>query len=125
MDPRNIRTVNDVFFLIADRNQERAMLRRHDGSWLPIASSEVYRDVVGVARALSSWGMKKGDRVAILSENRYEWAIADFACLCLGLVDVPIYTTLTAEPTPSLLTDAGARALFVSSSHQLQKVQSI
>src|SRR5260370_30514009 len=97
MDLRNIRTVNDIFFLIADRNHERAMLRRHDGSWLPIASSEVYRDVVGVARALSTWGLKKGDRVAILSENRYEWAIADFACLCLGLVDGPVYTTLTAE----------------------------
>src|SRR5438034_8426 len=108
MDPRNLRTVNDIFFLIAARHQERAMLFKRGGNWLPIASSEIYRYVLGVARTLSGWGLAKGDRVAILSENRYEWAVADFACLCLGLVDVPIYATLTAEQTAYILSDAGA-----------------
>src|SRR5581483_8144249 len=68
---------------------------------------------------------KKCDRVAILSENRPEWMIADFACVTSGIIDVPIYTTLTAEQTLYLLQNSGARAIFVSSQEQLRKVKSI
>jgi long-chain acyl-CoA synthetase len=125
MDRPNLTTVNDIFFLIAARNQDRAMLCKRGSHWAPVSSAEVYRYVVGVARALSSWGLRKGDRVAILSENRFEWAIADFACLALGLVDVPIYPTLTAEQTAYILNDAAARALFISTPVQLQKLQGI
>lgn len=78
MEPR---TLNDIFFDIVDRRQERLMLAREATSWLPINSQDFYRSVGGVARALGNWGVGKGDRVAILSENRPEWAITDFACL--------------------------------------------
>ena len=75
--------------------------------------------------ALRKWGVGRGDRVAILSENRPEWTIADFASLLLGAVTVPIYATLTAEQTAYILRDSGARVIFVSSETQLQKVLSI
>ena len=78
-----------------------------------------------MAGALRRWGVAKGDRVAILSENRPEWMIADFASLLLGAVTVPIYATLTAEQTAYILRDSGARVVFVSSEAQLQKVLSI
>ena len=81
--------------------------------------------VVAVAGALRKWGIGKGDRVAILSENRPEWTIADFASLLIGAVTVPIYATLTAEQTAYILRDSGARVVFVSSEAQLQKVLSI
>jgi long-chain acyl-CoA synthetase len=90
--------------------------------WTSISSADFYRDVVGVSRTLRDWGISKGDRVAILSENRPEWTIADFACLLIGAVVVPIYATLTEEQTAYILKDAGARAVFVSSRKQLQKV---
>src|SRR5208283_193791 len=90
-----------------------------------ISSSELYQSVVGVARALREWDIVKGDRVAILSENRPEWTIADFACLLIGAVVVPVYTTLTGEQTAYILHDSGARAIFVSSEKQLQKVRTI
>ena len=66
-------TLNDIFFAIVDRRQERVMLAREADRWLPISSQEFYRNVAGVARAIR-WGVDKGDRVAILSENRPEWA---------------------------------------------------
>jgi long-chain acyl-CoA synthetase len=99
---------------------------RHQVSdqWTAISSIEFYRDVVGVSRALRQWGIAKGDRVAILSENRPEWTMADFACLLIGAVVVPIYATLTEEQTAYILRDAGVRAVFVSSQKQLQKVLS-
>ena len=77
------------------------------------------------AGALRGWGMGRGERVAILSENRVEWTIADFASLLLGAVTVPVYATLTAEQTAYILRDSGARVIFVSTETQMQKVLSI
>ena len=119
------RTLVDVFFSIVERNSPAIMLRREAIEWVSISSQELYRNVAGVAGALQEWGIQRGDRVAILSENRPEWAIADFASLLLGAVTVPIYPTLTDEQTNFLLRDSGARMVFVSSEKQLQKILSI
>src|SRR5207248_11310829 len=116
---------NDIFFAIAGRDQPRCMLRRTDAAWVPISARELAAKVFGVVQGLRSWGIARGDRVAILSENRHEWVVADFACMLLGAVVVPIYTTLTAEQTSELLRDSGARAIFISSARHLEKVLSI
>jgi long-chain acyl-CoA synthetase len=115
-------TLNQIFFSIADRNQLCVMKHQVSEKWAAISSLDFYRDVVGVSRALREWGIAKGDRVAILSENRPEWTMADFACLLIGAVVVPIYATLTEEQTAYILRDAGVRAVFVSSRKQLQKI---
>jgi long-chain acyl-CoA synthetase len=101
------------------------MMQRQLEGWVPISSTEVYRSVVGVARTLESWGIGKGDRVAILSENRPEWTITDFATLALGAVTVPVYATQTAEQTSYVLNDSGVRVIAVSTKHQLEKVLTI
>jgi long-chain acyl-CoA synthetase len=121
----SLQTLNDILFAIRGSRRERVMLQKQGPSWVPISSTEIYRNVVGVARALESWGVRKGDRVAILSENRAEWTITDFAVLALGAVTVPIYATQTAEQTAFLLADSGARVIAVSSKSQLEKVLSI
>lgn len=121
----SLRTLNDVFFSVVARNASCIMMYRQGTSWLPISSRELYRDVVGAAKALQAWGIGRGDRVSILSENRPEWTIADFACLLIGAVVVPIYSTLTDEQTAYMLQDAGARVVFVSTQQQLQKVLNI
>jgi len=121
----SIVTLNDIFFAATERNLDRVMLYRQSGKWLPISSSELQRNVAGTASALHEWGIRKGDRVAILSENRPEWSTADFAILLLGAVTVPVYATLTAEQTAYALRDSEACAVFVSTEHQLRKVQSI
>jgi len=118
-------TLNDIFFVIAERGHERLMLVREGSRWTPISTQEFYRNVVGMARALRRWGLNKGDRLAILSENRAEWAIADFASLLLGVAVVPIYSTLTAPQTAYILIDSGAKVVVVSTSQQLEKVLSI
>jgi long-chain acyl-CoA synthetase len=121
----SLRTLNDVFLAVAERQHSKVMLQRLGNEWVPI-SSHVFRErVLGVCGELRKWGIGKGDRVAILSENRPEWTIADFASLLLGAVTVPIYATLTAEQTAYILRDSGARVIFVSSETQLRKVLSI
>ncbi len=114
-------SINDIFFSIVDSNRDRVMTYKQTVKWIPISSHEFYRQAVGVAKTLASWGIQKGDRVAILSENRPEWALADFGALLLGAAVVPIYTTLTAEQTAHLLKDSGARVIFLSTADQLKK----
>jgi long-chain acyl-CoA synthetase len=118
-------TLNDIFFAATERNLDRAMLYKEAGKWLPISSSDLRRNIAGTAHALQQWGIRKGDRVAILSENRPEWSTADFAILLLGAVTVPVYSTLTPEQTAYTLRDSGASMVFVSSENQLRKVQAI
>ena len=121
----SLTTLNDIFFAAVERNLDRIVLHRQDGKWLPISSQEFGRNVAQTARMLRKWGFGKGDRIAILSENRPEWPIADMASLLLGAVTVPLYTTLTAEQTAFALNDSGCRAIFLSSDQQLRKVLSI
>ncbi|MGA2979227.1 MAG: long-chain fatty acid--CoA ligase [Terriglobales bacterium] len=121
----SLQTLNDILLAVGKSRRDRVMLQRRALGWVPISSAEIYRSVVGVARALESWGVGKGDRVAILSENRPEWTITDFAALSLGAVTVPVYSTQTAEQTAFLLNDSGARVIAVSTKHQLEKVLTI
>ncbi len=120
-----LKTLNEIFFSVVDRNDRVVVMHRRAIQWVSISSAEFYRGVAGVAHALREWGISKGDRVAILSENRPEWTIADFACVLIGAVVVPVYTTLTNEQTAYILQDSGARVIFVSTEKQLAKVQSI
>src|SRR5579863_4638460 len=121
----SIATLNDIFFAAAEHNLDRAMLSRESGKWVPISSSEIARKVAGTAQGLKALGVRKGDRIAILSENRPAWTIADFAILLLGAVTVPVYATLTPEQTAYTLRDSGATVIFVSTELQLRKVQAI
>jgi long-chain acyl-CoA synthetase len=93
------------------------------GEWKPISSAKVYGRVRALAARLAEWGVGKGDRVALLSENRWEWPVTDFAVLALGAVDVPLYTTLTAEQLGYMLRDCGAKVVMVSSWEQVEKVR--
>jgi long-chain acyl-CoA synthetase len=118
-------TLNQIFSGIVGRAHSRLMMVREGAQWLPISSQQLRRYVVAIAKALRGWGIKKRDRVAILSENRPEWTIADFACLQLGAAVVPIYSTLTAQQIAYILSDSGCRVAFVSTAQQLDKVLSI
>ncbi len=121
-----LKTLNDILFLTATSSQPQAVLYMDKaGKWQAFSGMQIYQRVRAFAGALSTWGMKKGDRIAILAENRWEWAIADFAVLAMGAVDVPIYPTLTADQIGALLADSGTRIAVVSSKQQYDKVASI
>jgi long-chain acyl-CoA synthetase len=91
-----------------------ALSLKKGGQWLHIPGEAIIRRVRAVALGLSALGVKKGDRVALLSENRPDWSVVDIAILSLGAVNVPIYTTQAPEQVRYILEDSGARVLFVS-----------
>jgi long-chain acyl-CoA synthetase len=120
-----LQTLNDVFFSVVDQDNASAMKLRRGETWESVSARKIYQQALGISRTLRTWGIGAGDRIAILSENRPEWTISDFACLLAGAVVVPIYSTLTPEQTAYILQDSGARAIFVSTQKQADKVLKI
>ncbi|KPJ90797.1 MAG: hypothetical protein AMS18_10020 [Gemmatimonas sp. SG8_17] len=113
-----------MFFNAIDRfSSKRAALRyKKGGAWNDITHFELSRQVHHAALGLLELGVKAGDKIAILSANRPEWAVADYACLTACCADVPIYPTLPASQVAYILKDSGACAVFVEDDEQCQKV---
>jgi len=121
-----ISTINDLFCRVAAAANPRAILWLDEfGLWQPISSDQIYQRVRALAQAFLGWGAKKGDRIALVGENRWEWAVTDFAALAIGAADVPIYPTLTGEQEAALLRDAGCRIAVVSTRQQFDKLNAV
>ena len=124
--PFERKTLNEIFFSAIDRFGPTEALRyTRGGGWRSLSYREVELHVAYVASRLAACGLTPGDRVAILSENRPEWAITDYAALALGLIVVPVYPTLPPDQVAFILRDAGTRVVFVSTAEQLAKLSAI
>jgi long-chain acyl-CoA synthetase len=115
-------TLSKAFWRSVEQQGEKpALLVKREKQYRPITYTELGRRVYALARALHELGVRKGDRVAILAENCPEWAITDWATLCLGAITVPIYPTLTAPQVGEILRDSEPKALVVSDKKQRRK----
>ena len=115
-------TVNDLFLRMSHRGDTTVALWKSEAEWKPISSQQMYGRVRAMVELLQSWGVQRGDRVGLVSENRWEWPVVDFAVLAIGAVDVPLYQTLTPEQMGYILRDAGVKAIFVSTRQQFTKL---
>lgn len=119
-------TLTQIFFDAVDRyDKPDALQVRIGGRYEPISHRTLATRVRHTAIGLTRLGLAPGERVAILSENRPEWAIADFACLTARLTDVAVYPTLPASQVEFILRDAGASVVFVSSAEQVAKIAAV
>lgn len=119
-------TLNELFLEGVDRFGESPAYRDPRGTeWVSISHREVLERVRRASASLRSLGVERGHRAAILAENRSEWALADWACLCSGVADVPVYATLTPPQIAYILRNSGARLVFCSTRAQLDKVLEI
>jgi long-chain acyl-CoA synthetase len=115
-------TLSKAFWRSVEQHGEKpALLVKREKQYRPITYTELGRRVYAFARALHELGVRKGDRVAILAENCPEWAITDWATLCLGAITVPIYPTLTAPQVGEILRDSEPKVLVVSDKKQRRK----
>ncbi len=123
--PRNSApgTLTHLFFdAVARFDRPNALQVKVGGKFQPISHRELADRVRHAALGLQELGLKPGDRVGLLSENRPEWAVADYACLTARMADVPVYPNLPAEQIAYILRDSGAVAIFVSDAAQAKKV---
>jgi long-chain acyl-CoA synthetase len=123
----SIQTIPELF-LAAMREHPRPdcfSYRDDSGEYVDVSSDEALRRVKALRFGLKSLGIRPGDRVAILSENRIEWALSDLGSLCAGAITVPIYPTLLPETIEFILKDCEPAAIFVSSGEQAEKIHQI
>ncbi len=119
-------TLAALFFEAVERHDRpNAYLVKRDGVWQPHGHADVLERARRISLGLEALGVALGDRIGLMSENRPEWALADWACLCSGVTDVPIYPTLPAEQIIHPLNDAGVVVLFVSTPEQAAKAGSV
>jgi long-chain acyl-CoA synthetase len=120
-------TIPKIFFGGIDRHggPQALLYRAPSGAWTPLSHAQVQERVTAVAAALEAAGVASGDRIAILSENRPEWVITDYAAMGLGAIDVPVYPTLPANQVEYILRDCAAKVVFVSTPAQAAKIQEI
>jgi long-chain acyl-CoA synthetase len=103
----------------------KALNQKVDGQWENISAQTFVDRVKSVALGLAALGIRPGDRIALLSENRPEWSIADLAILSLGAINVPIYTTQAVDQIEYILTDSGPRAIFISNKRLYRHAKSV
>jgi long-chain acyl-CoA synthetase len=116
-------TLNQLFFQACEQyDKPDALFVKVDGAFRPISHRTLLERVRRAAFGLQELGVRPGDRVGLLSENRPEWAIADYACLSACMADVPIYPNATADQAAYILRDSGAAAIFVSTAEQAAKI---
>lgn len=119
-------TLTDLYLNLVQKyeNSEKtafAFKPSQDEEYKPVTWSTVRYDVTAVASYLLESGIEKDDRVAILSENRYEWAVTDLAIQMVGAINVSLYSTLPPGQCEFILKDSGAKLFFVSTGIQLKK----
>jgi long-chain acyl-CoA synthetase len=116
-------TLCEVFYRSVETYRKPEHLKyKQGGEWRAVSSEEFRRAVDELSLGLRALGVERGDRVALLSENRPEWAFADMATLAAGAIDVPIYPTLTPPQVLYILKDSEARLVVVSTPAQAAKV---
>ena len=119
-------TLVDVFKAIASRHKRPDTLNyKRDGSWIAVSSDEMMARARRIAAGLYAIGIRRGDRVAILSESRVEWTLADAGCIFAGAIDVPIYPTLTPAQVLYILKDSGARVLMLANHNKYLELRDV
>lgn len=119
-------TLVELFELVARRHPKPDTLNyKKDGRWRPVSANEMLERARNIATGLYSLGVRHGDRVALLSESRCEWTLADAGCQFAGAIDVPIYPTQTPPQAAYILKDSGARVLIVANHEKLIQLREV
>ncbi len=118
-------TICSKFVQAKSRGDRTAITYARRGQWIEVSWQQYHDNVEAIAASLHELGIRHGDRVAILSNTRVEWAYIDTAVLCLGAITVPIYQSSTPEDVEFILEDSGAKILVCESSGLVKKFEDV
>jgi long-chain acyl-CoA synthetase len=126
LTPEDPQTISELFFQAVEKYPlENALNYKEDGQWNSISSMEMMGRIGSIAQGLHGLGLRHGDRAAILAANSPEWTLSDAACQFTGIIDVPIYTTLSPSSICYILRDSGARVLFIENKTLWEQIEEI
>jgi len=124
----NSKTIAELFVSITNtfsRSGKPVYRYKQNLQYVDISFSELRSTVQKLSFAFHSLGLQKGDRVALISENRYEWVLTDFALSSMGIVSVPLFTSVTPAQIEYILNDCTASAVIVSNQMLFGKVSKV
>lgn len=120
------KTLVDVFKKVSLKHKRADTLNyKRDGKWVSISSDELLARAQRIAAGLHAIGVQKGDRLALLSESRVEWTLTDAGCIFAGVIDVPIYPTLTPHQVRYILNDSGALVLVIEDRRKFNELAEV
>jgi len=126
---KNFKTIPQLFQIMCKdfgKEKERSAFRhRVSEKWIDVKYDELYNQTEDFALGLASIGVKRGDKISLLAENRPEWVYSDMAILGLGAVDIPLYPNSTSETIEFILNNSDSAGIIVSNKFQLNKVLKI
>ncbi|MBX7045480.1 MAG: long-chain fatty acid--CoA ligase [Ignavibacteria bacterium] len=120
-----MKTLTELFLQNSEKypaDKKIFLTKEEDNSYSSVSYKEFIRHISSLIHFFNFNNLKKGDKVAILSDNRFEWAAVDFACMFSGLVSVPTYVSLTPEQIKYILNDAEVKVIFVMNKFTLEKI---
>lgn len=120
-----IKTIVDFYYHQLKNPKEDAFTQKVKGEWVSVSTQELVEKAKNFSLGLLKMGVKKGDRIAMISNNRTEWHLTDLAVQQIGAVNVPIYTNINEEDYKYILEDCGAKVVFVSDEDILLKIQNV
>ncbi len=113
------------YFALNNKPKSDAFTQKENGKWISLSSEEFVKKAKQLSTGLLNLGIKKGDRAAIISNNRTEWHLTDLAVQQLGIINVPIYPNITEADYEYILNDCGAKIVFISDATILTKILNI
>lgn len=126
---RKYKTIPELFMVLTEeygKTTDRPLMKyKSGGQFVGISYSQFGEETESFALGLATLGIKRGDKIAIISENRPEWVYADMAVLGLGAIDVPLYPSLTADSVEFILNNSESVGIIVSNKFQLNKILKI
>ena len=124
--PDEPRTLAELFRKAAQKHERSDALNfKKDGEWRAIGSAEMIERAENIALGLYSLGLRKGDKAAILAANSPEWTLADAGCQFAGVVDVPVYTTLSGSSICYILNDSGTKVFFIENKAAYDRIADV
>lgn len=121
-----VKTISDFYyFQLQHTPRTDAFTQKENGKWQPLSIEAFVEKSKYFSLGLLQLGINKGDRIAIISNNRTEWHLTDLAAQQIGVVNVPIYPNITEEDYTYILNDCGAKAVFVSTQELLTSIENI
>jgi len=122
----NYKTIPEMFFSVLNNNLENNILNyKQDGAWASLNGSDIIETVGNISGALLSLNLKTQDKVAILSNTSYKWALCDYGILCCGMTTVTVYPTLIQDQVNFIINDSNTKIIFVENAEQFDKINKI
>jgi len=126
MGSSDFRTLNELFLsAIEEQNKPDCLLYKSEGQYRRLSSREALRKAAALASALERLGARPGERIALLSENRPEWTLTDYAILGMRAVTIPLFPTLLEPDLEYILRDSESKGIIVATDIQLRKVLNV